>query len=258
MYPLCFKDFLKFKRLTINEPEQYSWKPFNRAWFNKTKVFYEEYIRFGGFPEVVLTKKISDKTALLRDIINSYIELDIKLLSDFSAGEDLYKLIKLLAARTGSKIDFSKLSSISGISRHKVTAYLQLLESTYFVYIVKPFTRNTDKEISQQPKLFFSDTGILNHLAGEQISSGQLFENAIAAQLYQTGKIQFYQTKHGKEIDFIYNSKAAIEVKETAVNQDLQVLKQRAAAIGLKKYFLISRHLNAGKFEEFYWGGTIF
>ncbi len=258
MYPLCFKDFLKFRKSNIQEPEKFSWQPFNRAWFNKCKTLYEEYLRFGGFPEVVLHKKVADKKALLKDIINSYIELDVKLLSDYSVGEELYKLVKLLATRTGSKIDFTKLSSIAGINRHKLTNYLQLLESTYLIYLVKPFTKNADKEISQQPKIFFSDTGILNELAGEHRSSGQLFENAIAAQLKSLGNIQYYQTKHGQEIDFIFDSKIAIEVKETAIRQDKQVLKQRALSIGLKKNILITRHLTSSDFEDFYWGGSIF
>ncbi len=258
MFPLSFKEFLQFKKAGIRQPDKYSWQPYNKAWFNRCKEFYEEYIRYGGFPEVVIQSSINDKEELLKDIINSYVELDVKLISDYSASEDLYNLVKLLAARAGNKIDYTKLSSIAGINRQKMAGYIQLLQYTYLIYLVKPFTRNIDKEISQQPKLYFADTGILNTLAGLQISSGQLFENSIAAQLHPQGEIKYYQKKTGQEIDFIFDNTIAIEVKETAIAQDKQVLMQRASGLGLKKQILISRFASNSGFEEFVWGGNIF
>ena len=258
MYPLSFKEFLHFKKAGIRLPDKYSWQLYNKAWYNRCKEYYDEYIQYGGFPEVVLQPNKKDKEELLKDIINSYIELDVKLIADYSASEDLYKLVKLLAARAGNKIDYTKLSSIAGINRQKMAGYIQLLQYTYLVYLVKPFTRNIDKEISQQPKLYFADTGILNMLAGLQISSGQLFENSIAVQLHPLGEIKYYQKKTGQEIDFIFNNTMAVEVKETAIEQDKQVLMQRASGIGLKKQILISRFAANNGFDGFVWGGNIF
>jgi len=258
MYPLSFKEFLHFKKAAIRQVDKYSWQPYNKAWYNRCKEWYEEYIQYGGFPEVVLQPDKKDKEELLKDIINSYVELDVKLLSDYSASEELYKLVKLLAARAGNKIDYTKLSSIAGINRQKMTSYIQLLQYTYLIYLVKPFTRNIDKEISQQPKLYFADTGILNMLAGLQISSGQQFENSIAAQLYPLGELMYYQKKTGQEIDFIFNKTTAVEVKESAIEQDKQVLMQRASGIGIKKQVLISRFAINNGFDQFIWGGNIF
>ena len=170
----------------------------------------------------------------------------------------LYKLVKLLAARVGNKVDYSKLSSMSGINRHKLNDYIQLLESTYLIYLIKPFTKNIDKEISQQSKLYFADTGILNSLAAVQVSGGQLFENAIAAQLKPQGSLQYYQKKTGQEIDFIFNNNMAIEVKETAIEQDLSVLRLRAKTLKLKKQVLVSRYLPGKGFEDFVWGASLF
>lgn len=258
MYPLSFPEFLQFKKSLYQEYGKYALKPFDSAWHNRGKKLYEEYIRFGGFPEVALQKRISDKKELLRDIINSYIEMDVKLLSDYSVSDELYKLVKLLAARTGSKVDYTKLGSVAGLHRHKINNYLQLMESTYLIYLVKPFTKNIDKEVSQQPKIYFSDTGIMNELAGEQLSGGQVFENAIAAQLKPLGEIQYYQKKSGQEIDFIFKGNMAVEVKETAIEQDRQTLVQRTGAIGIKKKMLVSRYVPASGFTGFVWGGNVF
>ena len=258
MFPLNFSEFLRFKKITIRKPESYAWRPYTKAWYARCQNLYEEFILFGGFPEVVLETKKDNKKELLKDIINSYVELDIKLLSDYSASEELYKLVILLAARAGNKIDYTKISSVAGIHRQKVAAYMYLLEYTYLIYLIKPYTQNLDKEISQQPKLYFSDTGILNALAGPQLSSGQLFENAIATQLFPQGELRYYQKKTGQEIDFIFNGTTAIEVKETVIQQDLQVLNQRASAIAFKKTSLVSRYPPRTGFEDFVWGGNIF
>lgn len=257
MYPLSFEEFLEFKGLKTTNYGKYSWQPINKIWYSKYKDYYEEYVRFGGFPEVVLELDYTDKIELLKDIINSYIELDVKLLSDYSVSEDLYKLVKLLAARSGNKVDYTKISSVTGINRQKVAAYIQLLEYTYFIYQATPFTKNIDKEISQQTKLYFADTGVLNVLAGDQLSGGQVFENAIATQLKVQGTIQYYQKKTGQEIDFIFNGETALEVKETPVQQDKHTLEQRALNIDIKKYFVLGRNTSIAGFSDFIWGGNI-
>lgn len=258
LYPLSFKEFLTFKQTGIKSPEKYGWKKFNASWHQRCQALYEEYLLYGGFPEVALQSKAKDKKEYLRDIIDSYIELDVKLISDYSASDDLYKLAKLLAARAGNKVDYSKLGSVAGINRQKLKQYIDLFDYTYFIYLVKPYSKNIDKEISQQPKLYFSDTGIMNELAGSQISSGQLFENAIATQLKPQGTLNYYQKKTGQEIDFVLEEKTAIEVKETALEQDWTILNQRSEAIGLSNPVLITRHISKTKFRDFVWGGNVF
>ena len=102
-----------------------------------------------------------DKRAYLKDIINAYIELDIKLLSDFSVSDDLYRLCQLLAAHTGSRLDISKLGSILGLNRNKLTDYLNLFEYTYFIKRIPAFATNRDRDISLQKKVYLADTGLL-------------------------------------------------------------------------------------------------
>jgi predicted AAA+ superfamily ATPase len=257
MYPLSFDEFLVFKNQKIQNIAKYSHINFNTTWYNKTSALYKEYITYGGFPEVVLQKNNKDKVELLWDIVNSYIDMDVKLLADYSLNKDLFNLIKLLAARIGSKIDFTKLSNVSGIERRKISNYIYLFENTYFLYLIKPFTKNTDVEITHQPKLYFADNGLLYILGGENLSSGQLFENVVATQLKKMHQLNYYQKKNGQEIDFILDSKIAVEVKETPIIQDYNTLKNRAEELKLKSYFLVGK--NAGvKFKDFKYGGNLF
>jgi uncharacterized protein len=256
MHPLHFEEYLQFKGLDTKKIQKEKMQTFLPTYYDLYKNHYEDYIQFGGFPEVVLANNNDDKKAYLKDILNSHIELDIKLLGDLSSSDNLYKLILLLANRVGSKMDYSKISSLLGINRVKVKEYISLLEHTYLIYLVKPFTKGIDKEITKQPKIYFSDTGLLQ--ACGQTSSGAIFENAIACQLYNLGEINYYEKSSGSEIDFILDKKMAIEVKETPSEFDQQTLSKRVVPLKLKSNLLIGRYLAPSGYKHFVWGGNLF
>jgi len=255
MFPLSFEEYLVFTGQDPYLLKKYSTTPFRSSLYLKYKDAYEDYIRFGGFPEVVLSELEDEKKAYLKDIINAYIELDIKLLSDFEASHDLYQLIRLLAQRVGSPLELSNISSILGIHRHKVKGYVELLKRTYFILTIPPYTKNISREIRLRNKVYLADTGLLQQLA--QVSSGQIFENAVAAQLYPRGDLRYYQRKSGQEIDFILNREQAFEVKETPTSSDLQTLKRRAGQLGLNEFLLIGRYPPQDGFHDFIWGGMV-
>ena len=190
------------------------------------------------------------------DILNSYLNLDIKYLADFTKTDEIYKLLRLLSARTGSKTDYSKISGLSGINRKKLKDYLLFLESTFFIRLISPFVTNVDREIAAQKKIYFSDNGLLSVLGN--LSSGALFENMIASQLYRLGRLNYYARRTGQEIDFILNDKIALESKETPGLSDLKTLNYRAQKLNLQNQYLIGRHFPPTDFNDFIWGGNIY
>ncbi len=255
MFPLDFEEFLIFKNQNPKNLQKEKWKSFLPTFYNLYKPFYEEYIQFGGFPEVVLAETEQEKTDYLKDVLNAHIELDIKLLGDINSSDALYKLIFLLANRVGSKVDYSKIGSLLGINRLKVKEYILLLEHTFLIKNIKPFTKGIDKEITKQTKVFFTDTGLLQ-ICG-QLSSGSIFENAIASQLCQIGEVNYYEKSSGTEIDFILNKKTAIEVKETPTAFDLKTLQRRSEPLGIKDCLLFGRHPSPAGYNDFIWGGNV-
>lgn len=255
MYPLDFEEFLIFKNQNPKNLQKEKWKSFLPTFYNLYKSLYEEYIQFGGLPEVVLANTAQEKRDYLKDVLNAHIELDIKLLGDINSSDALYKLIFLLAKRVGSKVDYSKIGSLLGINRLKVKEYILLLEHTFLIKNIKPFTKGIDKEITKQTKVFFTDTGLLQ-ICG-QLSSGSIFENAIASQLCQIGEVNYYEKSSGTEIDFILDKKTAIEVKETPTAFDLKTLQRRAEPLEIKDCLLIGRQPSPAGYSEFIWGGNV-
>jgi predicted AAA+ superfamily ATPase len=255
MEPLSFSEYLTFKGEKIPTYSKDNFVKYNLAFHNKYKKHYETYLRFGGFPEVALAGKDADKIEYLKDIVNSYIELDIKLLSDFAVSDDLYKLILLLVERVGSKLDYTKIGSTIGINRQKIKDYINLLEYTYFIKLLPPFTSNRDREIALQQKIYFADNGLLTALGN--VNMGALLENMVAVQLARKGKLQYYAKKTGQEIDFILDGKTAIEVKESPSSSDLNTLENRAASIKLNNIHLIGLKQSNPGFKNFVWAGSL-
>jgi predicted AAA+ superfamily ATPase len=256
MHPLDFEEFLTFKELDTKRIQGERMQPFLPRYFENYQPYYEEYIRFGGLPEVVLAEKAEDKISYLKDVLNSHIELDVKLLGDVSASDDLYKLIHLLANRVGSKLDYTKIGSLLGVNRNKVKDYIQLLEHTYLIRTVDVYASGADKIVSKQPKLYFTDNGLLQ-LCG-QLSSGSIFENAVCNQLALLGELTYFEKNSGTEIDFVLYKSTAVEVKETPGDFDLRALERRSKMIKAEQYWLIGRKLAPSGFDEFIWGGSLF
>ena len=123
IFPLDFSEFLTFKGIA-HKDEDFIEKKFNRAEYERLQSYYEEYITYGGFPGVVKTKSVAEKKDMLFDILDSYIKLDIKVLADFRSLDKVDRLLKMLSQRVGTKLDYAKISRLSGLSRETVLNYI--------------------------------------------------------------------------------------------------------------------------------------
>jgi predicted AAA+ superfamily ATPase len=240
LFPLDFEEFLIFKGQEKKFPSAIEKKANakNRIAFEKQNKYYDEYLKSGGFPGVVLEKK--NKRSVLEDIFRSFFEKDVRTLADFKGIRELRDLIILLANRIGSKLDVSKLAREIGISRETVYSYLGFLEKTYFVSLISPFSRSLNGEVRGAKKIYFCDTGLVNLLG--KTAEGNIFENAVFLNLRDHGKINFYEKYKGPEIDFILDGKAALEAKIHGDSTDLKKLKRTASGLNLKNYYLITKN----------------
>lgn len=242
--PLSFNEYLFFNEKAEMEDltpdfNQITVKQ-SRTDYEKRSLDYNNYIEFGGFPEVVLTKDTEIKKAVLKNIFASFFEKDIKIRTDIKDVRELRDLILLLVPRTGNLLDITKVANELGVNRVKIYNYLEFLEGVFFLQLIPKFSKSIDRSIAGGKKVYFADTGILNIVG--KVNDGQLFENAIANQLKPYGNLSFYNQRNTAEIDFILNNEMAFEVKLTATDKNLTRTKQLAEKIGIKQSFLISKN----------------
>jgi hypothetical protein len=242
--PLSFQEYLFFIDKSISEEYTLDFNQIrlnqNSIEFEKRILDYNNYLEFGGFPEVVLTTDIETKKAVLKNIFASFFEKDIKILADIKDVRELRDLILLLVPRSGNLLDITKLAGELGVNRVKIYNYLEFLEGVFFLQLIPKFSKSIDRSIAGGKKLYFSDTGILNIIG--KVNEGQLFENAVANQLKPYGNLSFYNQRNTAEIDFILEKEIAFEVKINATEKNLKRTQFLSEKIGLKKSYLISKN----------------
>lgn len=239
LHPLDFGEFLYFKDLVPEIPElRLNFETVSLASYERFDKELEEFVNYGSFPAVVLEKNFQTKKMILDDIFKSFFQIDILQMSQYKDVQELRDLILLLTRRVGSKLDVTKLASELGTQRHKIYSYLEFLESIFVITLLSQFSKSPDKSVAAGKKIYFLDTGLLNHIA--QVGEGELFENTTFNVLKNHGKLNYYQNRSA-EIDFILDSKVAFEVKLTGTHSYYKKLRRLADSLELEEAYLISK-----------------
>lgn len=262
MFPLSFGEFLNFKGLPYRRRTDFEDMVFDPYEYERLKGFYEEYLAYGGLPDVALTPDPRTKTELLQDILSSFINIDIRLMADFQKIAELQQLLRVLASRIGNKLDNTKLASIVGISRPTLLQYLEFLEKTYVICRLPAFTSSSDRATALGKKLYFYDNGIAGVLA--RLGEGALFENAVFNQLRPYGDLSYLAKGSDYEVDFILRRQLganlqtiALEAKTHPVQADVQKINRLAAAHDVSTAHIIGRFPTPGM-SNFVWAGLVF
>lgn len=191
---------------------------------------FEEFITFGGYPEVVKTNNLEEKINILDDIKNSYIKRDV-LESKIDNEQKFYLLMQVLSMQTGNLLNKHELSKSLRIDIKTVDKYLFVLQKCFHITLISPFYKNLKKELVKMPKIYFNDLGLRNLLCGNfnnsfsRIDKGNLLENYILTRLLEKhnfDEIKFWRTTDQNEVDFVVipllGSPFALEVKFSSVN----------------------------------------
>jgi len=237
LFPFSFREFLKardprFDMEAIREPVP-------GGIHEALDRHYEEYLRFGGFPGVVVKDSAQEKRMMLEDIFSAYFQLEVRQFGDFRKTGVVRDLMLLLMERTGAKLDVQKLAKELRVARETISNYVAFLEQTYFISLVRPFSRSRDTEIRTTPKVYLCDSGLVNHFS--RAGHGALFENAVFSALRRQGEVNYYQRKSGVEIDFILDRRIAYEVKLTAWEEDVRRLARLSGEVGIGDCRVVSR-----------------
>jgi hypothetical protein len=221
---LSFEEFVNFR---TNYKYENRLLDFFEIEKEKSQQLLEEYLNFGGYPRVVLEELLEEKRKVINEIYQSYLEKDISYLLKIRKTEDFNNLVKVLAGQIGNLLNVSEVSRTLGISQKTVKDYLWYLQKTFIIHKVSPYFKNIRKEITKAPKFYFYDLGLRNFALGffGNIGSlqekGIIFENFVFYILREalrdtSGRIYFWRTKDGAEVDFVVDfgkAQLPVEVK---------------------------------------------
>src|SRR3989344_5519483 len=161
LFPLSFDEFLSFKNNKLREILKRE-NILSEQMINFVKKYYDEFVIFGGYPEVVLAEKNEEKIEILKNIYNTYLLREIREILQISDDFKFMKLTKALALQVGSEASYNELSLITSYSYSDIIKYIGILKKTYICIESRPFFSNKRKELVKMPKFFFLDNGFRN------------------------------------------------------------------------------------------------
>ncbi|MBI5409553.1 MAG: ATP-binding protein, partial [Nitrospirae bacterium] len=222
LFPLTFKEYLSYKDTGLYDYYKLieKGKKTDDVLVKRFNDLLEEFIVYGGYPRVVTSSDNEERQEVLRNILNIYLLKDVRDILGLTDDYRMFSLIKALALQIGNVISYQELSALTQQHLSTLKKYLNLLEKTFIIHLLKPYFTNKRIELVKNPKVYFYDTGLRNAVAGDfkELNSrqdrGVLYENFIFTELLKKGfSLKYWRTKSKAEVDFVVNDKIPVEVK---------------------------------------------
>ncbi len=198
------------------------------------------FILYGGFPKVYEIEG-EEKWKWFSRYITTYIERDLRDLSQIANLNAFQKVYRLFAYQTAQLLNKSNIASDTGVDSKTVAHYLSILESSYQCKLLPAYFSRQRKQVIKSPKVFYLDTGLVNfHQRNIDIDSmlnrggwGSILETFVFSELYKEIKdmtmrafLNFWRTNNGAEVDFIIEygqTLYPIEIKASAQVKSLDL-----------------------------------
>lgn len=192
----------------------------------------DTYLFRGMYPRI--WDQHLDPTVAYGGYVETYLERDLRQLSQIKDLTQFQRFLALCAGRVGQLLNLSSLADDAGVSHKTVGEWISLLETSFVLFRLPPFHANINKRLIKSPKLYFYDAGLASWLMGiedhRQIAThplrGALFENLVISELlkYRYNRIRrkslmFFRDAKGHEVDVLIpmaDGTLPIEIKSAA------------------------------------------
>lgn len=240
--PFSFKEYLKTKGLVMDADFIYGPKRFI------VKKHFNDYLKWGGFPEIVFSKSKFEKTKILKEYLGSIFFKD--LVERFSINN-----IPLLDVLTeGLFSSCSKEFSLSSfyrqykdklpISKDSLFSYYKYFLQSIIFFEVRKFTESAYKRMRNPAKIYLIDTALAKKVSSQDL--GRLLENIVFLELRKkTDRIFYFKEK--KECDFVINEAGRLSVYQVCYELNDENMERELSGLilgckyaGLKKGFILT------------------
>ena len=208
----------------------------------------------GGFPDSFLAESDDASFVWRQNFIRTYLEQDIPSLGFNVTTQTIQRLWSMLAHSSGQLLNMAKLAGSLDVSSPTVKHYIEILEKTYMVRILRPYHVNLKKRLVKGPKVYLRDTGILHALLSIE-SQNTLFGHPAYGGSWESYALEqlcaatpgwspsFYRTEKGAEIDLILENGArriACEFKASSAPKVTRGFHQALNDLDIAEAFVVA------------------
>ena len=209
-----------------------------------TREIFDRIYR-GSMPALVSGAN-SNNQIFYSSYLSTYLERDVKELSDAIDSLKFFRFLTATAARSGQMLNVAEIAQDADINQIQAKAWLGILETLGIVFYLHPYSNNLLKRLVKTPKLYFYDTGLVCYLtkwsSAETLESGAMngaiLENYVVSEIAktylncgQTPFLYYYRDKDAKEIDMI--------LEHDGVLNPIEIKKTSNPGTGLTKVFML-------------------
>ncbi|PKP48894.1 MAG: AAA family ATPase [Bacteroidetes bacterium HGW-Bacteroidetes-11] len=181
-----------------------------------TKATTNDLMLKGFYPGVYAQNLLPYKA--YRNYYETYIERDLHKLIKVNDLSQFQHFVRICAGRAGNLVNLSAIANETGVAVGTVKSWIAVLEASYIVFLLQPFSDNINKRMIKSPKIYFFDVGLLCFLLGiedaNQLSRdplrGAIFENMVVVELMKKrfnkgldSNLFFYRDSNHSEVDII-------------------------------------------------------
>ncbi len=194
VFPLSFKEFLKFKK--IEEMKD-----------NQLMNLFEEYLIYGGLPEIVLADE-SEKLEIAKSYYSSVVNRDLIETYLIRNKESIKAILNLLLNSTSYSYNklYNSLKSLQyKIGKNTLINYINFIEDSFFMFSLPIFSYKIKSRMQYPKKNYFIDNIFLSKISSNFCNNyGRLYENLVAVNLLRTEQESFYwKNEKNEEVDFV-------------------------------------------------------
>lgn len=213
IFPLSFKEFLKFKK------EEFDINKLSTESESKLKNYFEEYLSFGGYPEIVLEEEKEEKLKILKSYFDLIVYKDLIDRYKIKNTKIIKWLINYFMSSISKEVSLNKIflnlkSKGIKLSKNTLYEYFSILEDSFFISLLRKFNYSIKKEDLSIPKVYLNDVGFLNLFSERDF--GKRMENIVNLHLLikkETSPLQkifYWKSSKNKEVDFIISERQKI------------------------------------------------
>lgn len=197
IYPLSFREFINFKKVDFSNKISYLK---NGA---KIKRLLNEFIRYGGFPEIVMEEDIQMKSLIAKEYYDNIKNKDIIIYFNIKESKKFDRLSLFLVSNIAKQMSANKIGKLVNISPSVVNNYIDFAEMMYLFLPLQHFNYSLKGQITKPRKIYSIDSGMVNSIAFQFSENiGRFIENVVYLELKRRG-FEIYYYNNNYECDFI-------------------------------------------------------
>jgi len=240
--PFSFREYLKAKNVVVDKNSIYGSKRVN------IKKHFRDYLKWGGFPEIIFSKNEFEKNKILKeylvsmffkDLVERFRMNNIPLLDIMLDG-----IFSLFSQKLSLNSFYKQYKDKIPFSKDTLFSYYKYFLQSMLVFEVRKFAESTYKRMRNPAKIYLVDVGLARRVSSEDL--GRLLENIVFIRLRgKTDKIFYFE--EGKECDFVMNENGRLsayqvcyECNEENRGRELDGLILCCKWLGLRKGFVLT------------------